>query len=293
MRVLSRVVVAAGVFALVLGAPRPAGATPASASIPAVGWWTSRPGAQPTTAGGGFEVALDNQGERQSVAALVANVDPLHMSRLRITLTETASIGGAFNHLRICRAAPGWAPANPGDLAAAPKMDCSTAVELEHIDSTWQGSLVKLMPDGGTASLGVVGIRDKQSPLNFLVEISGVSITGTGTLPSGDSPEAVSTDTTAPATFDSGSTTPLFNDFTSTPFGGFDAPVTAPAVGSPTTTQPIGATTTPDRAAGAAHQAGPGRPWLRLLFLTPLSAAIGVGLVFARRFLLGRGLGVS
>ncbi len=287
-RAMLRVVVVAGVFALVLGTPHPAGATPAAASIPAVGWWSNRPGAQPTTAGGGFEVALDNNGERQSVAAFVANVDQLHMTNLRLTLTETASVGGAFNHLRVCRAAPGWVPVNPGDLAAAPKMDCSVAVELTHVDSTWQGSLLKFLPNGGTASLGVVGVRDKDSLLNFLVEISGVSIVGNGTLDTSDS--SGSTDTTSP-TVDNDFTPPPFSDFTSPPIDAFDTPVTVSVGSTSSTTTPTAGDTGSNRAAGPLHRDGPNRPWLRLLYLTPLSAALGVGLVFARRFLSTRGLG--
>lgn len=291
---MSRAVVVVGVLALVLAVPLPASATPAAATIPAVGWWTNRPGAQPTTAGGGFEVALDNQGERQSVAALVADVDSLHMSRLRITLTETASVGGNFSHLRLCRAAPGWAPANPGALTAAPKIDCSVAVDLEHVDSTWQGSLLKFLPNGGSASLAVVGVRDKQSLLNFLVEISAVSISGTGTLDNADSSGAGSTDTSTstPVAFDDGSPTPSFDDFVSPPIAAFESPVTTPGA-SPSTTTFNAETTTPNRGAISGHHGGPSRPWLRMLFLTPLSAALGVGLVFVRRFLSGRGLGVS
>lgn len=280
------------VFGVVV-APTRAGATPVSGTVTAVGWWTNRPGAQPSTAAGGFEVALDSSGSPESIAAIAVTVDPLRLMNLRITLSETASIGATFSHLQICRATPGWAPANPGDFATAPHMDCAGAVDLTHTGSDWVGDITKMLPNGGRASLGVVGVRDQQAPVNFLVEVSGVSIAGTGTPteePSGASPpQATATDGSGSAAASTG-----FGDFTSAPIAGFDTPSTAPV----TATQSATATsappsTTPSLAAGAGHNGGPSRPWLRLIFLTPLSAALGVGLVYARRFLSARGMNLS
>jgi hypothetical protein len=275
-------------------APVPAGAVPVSGSVTRVGWWTDRAGAQPST-GGGFEVALDKDGAPQSVAAIVVDVDPVKISKLSITLTERASVGGSAAHLRVCRVASGWAADNPGPLAAAPKMDCAGAVDLVHVGTSWQGGIAKLVPNGGKASLGIVGVRDKPALVNLLAEITGVAISGSGTLDS-ENPAPVDDApvVSAPDSVDGG-TTPLFPDYGTPAISGFDSPVipAVPPAGSTTQTTLTLAPSAPTLVAAAAHRGGPSRPWLRLLFLIPLSGAIGVGLVFARRFLSARGMNFS
>jgi hypothetical protein len=294
MRIPRRVVgrLAVGlVAAATLFAPTTAGATPASGEVAAVGWWTSRPGAAPSQ-NGGFEVALNPDGSAQSVAALQVDIDKLQMSRLTLTLTETASVGAEFAHLRVCPAASGWPPANPGALTDAPKIDCASAfVDLVHSGSSWQGSLVKLFPNGGGGSIGVVGVRDGDTPVGFLVEVSGVTIVGEGTLPadearSDDSSATPTSEPTGAAFVDQYLATP-----DSTPSVFTSDPATSVALPSNKGDEPTVGGPAALAVTGAVHSTGPNRPWVRLLWLTPLSAALGAGVVFGRRILTERGIG--
>jgi hypothetical protein len=249
--------------------------------------------------GGGFEVASMSDGTPQSVSALRVTVDKARMSKLNISLTETTSIGNQFNHIRICRAAPGWPPANPGALADAPKMDCSAPfVDLVHRSGGWDGDLRRMLPNGGTASLGLVGVRDGQTPVNFFVELTGVSIGGQGSLDdnsdgvgnTSDTTEAVATPDT---TFDGGLVDPSAAAVDPTLFPAAGTGV-APSAGSVTTDAPSLSTIAPSlagptRFASTTHGRGPARPWIRLVFLVPLSAMLGVGLVYGRRLASARG----
>ncbi len=280
----------------VIAPPTPAGATPVGGTVNTVGWWTSRPGAQPLD-GDGFEVALGPDGNAQSVAALAVSVDKARISKLTITLTESRSVGSQFSHLRICRAASGFQPANPGAFSDAPKMDCGgTVVDLVHSDYMWQGDLAKLLPDGGAASLGVVGVSDSQAPVSLLVAIADVSIGGDGVFVSasdtGDN--TGTTSASAQGSFDSsfGDTSFTNPDPGLSGFGGSDTVV--PPTASATTNSTVSDPTRNDLQAGSiGPRGGPSRPWLRLVVLTPLSAALGVGLVYLRRLLAARGVNLS
>ncbi len=297
-------VFAAALIAAVAGVvapPTPAGAATVGGTVNTVGWWTSRPGAQPLD-GNGFEVALGPDGNAQSVAALAVSVDKARISKLTITLTESRSVGSEFSHLRICRAESGFAPANPGAFSDAPKIDCGgTVVDLVHSGSMWQGDLAKLLPDGGVASLGVVGVSDSQAPVSLLVQIAGVAIGGEGALvtasDTGDNTNT--TDTTrasAPGSVDGsfGDTSFTNSDPGLSGFGGSDTVVPPTANVDATTNSTVSDSSGNDLQAGSiGGGGGSSRPWLRLVFLTPLSAALGVGLVYLRRLLAARGFNLS
>jgi hypothetical protein len=271
----------------------PAAATPVSGAVDAVGWWSSRATAmaQPE---GGFEVASAPDGAAQSVAAVNIRVDIATMKTLQITLTESTSVGSQLAHIRACAAAPGWSPANPGAFDQAPSMDCGVAVDLAHTSAgTWVGNIATLVPNGGTASIGFVPVADSPAPVGtgLLVDITGVNIAGQGDVVERTvTPEPGSDPDPALNSYD-----PSASGFNDTPIINLD-PGTITNPGNAFELPDSTATTVPafaaqkDLTSTLKAKSGPTRPWIRLVWLTPLSAAIGVGVVFGRRFLVNQGV---
>ena len=187
-----------GVLGLVLLAGLwggPAGADDITGTVQRVGWWTNRLGAQPAVEPARFEVAFGTDKKPTSVAAIDVALPVTPVQALTISLTELAGTANQLGHIRVCLAAPGWATANPGDLAQAPSMDCSNAADLTRsVEGNWLGDIGGLVPNGGTASLGVILVNDLDTPvtLGATVQISEITIVGQ----SADG--AAPTDTTAP-----------------------------------------------------------------------------------------------
>ena len=258
------------------------------------GWWSSEPGASAQD-GGGFQVSAVG-GTATSVAAVRFST-PSGVTSATLSLQEAS---GGFvtpaTSLQACATQDQWQPANPGAMADAPKADCSQAVPLSR-DATslvWSGDVAKLLPTGGgTPSLMIVPgtTPGGGSPLDpgFRITFSEaklavVSAPGTTAAPSTDSVD-----------FSSPGSASSYDPSTS---GGSIA-----GIGAVTPTTEAPATTTsstikqaePFAAPALTKGASPGRsrkhqPWARLLFLVPISAALGVASVYGRRLLSERGV---
>ena len=292
----ARVLLGALGLVLILAAILPASAQESvSADVTETGWWSNRIGAAERPEGG-FEVAAGIDGAIQSMGALRILIGTDSVSTLEIALTEFASstTGTDFGTIRLCPTTTDWQAANPGPLSEAPKFDCDAgSVDLAHsTDMRYLGDIASLAPAGGEVSLAVVPNYAPPVPLGpgMLVQIDSVTLKATGGGP---------TTTTSPPVTD-------FDDsFTPEPNidldpGGF----TDPGAAFPDPPSPDDAATTPttllpkvpqDEFVGGAPidisaDSGETAPWFRLLFLTPLAAAIGLGSVFLRRQLEERGL---
>jgi hypothetical protein len=265
-----------------------------------VGWWSQDPSAsaQPD---GGFQVS-GVAANPVSVAAVRFST-PSGVTSASLTLQESGGFVTPATGLQVCKTTAPWEPANPGAYADAPAPDCNGAVALERdADSkVWSASVGTLLPSiGGDASLMIVPAETAGggSPVDpgFQVTFSGaalavVSAPGTTTGPS----TTFSSDSFGGSGGGSGG-------------GGFGSSTfSAPGPVSPTSTL---APTTPDTAPGDAAPAsgdafkppslaagatpgsggGADQPWARLLFIVPLSALIGVAVVYAKRILLQRGV---
>jgi hypothetical protein len=265
------------------------------------GWWSSEPGAsaQPD---GGFQVGAVG-GTATSVAA-IRFATPSGVSSAQLSLQEAS---GGFvtpaTSLQVCVTTAAWEPANPGAMADAPAADCAQKAPLTR-DATslvWSADVTALLPSlGGEPSLMIVPgeAPGGGSPLDpgFRVAFSAATLAVTAA----DS-SAVATPTTA---FSSGGGTDFSSPGGSTSYdpgtaggaisgiGAVTPPTAAPATTSSTIAQSE-AFSPPQLAAGASPGGGGGgssKPWVRLLFLVPLSAAIGVGNVYLKRLLTERGV---
>ena len=286
-----------GVLGLVLLAALwggPAGADDITGTVQRVGWWTNRFGAQPTVDPARLEVSFGTDKEPTSVAAIDVALPVTPVQTLTISLTEVAGTANGLGHIRVCLASPGWASANAGALDQAPSMDCANAADLTRsLEGNWLGDIGSLVPNGGTASLGVILVDDLDAPvtLGASVQISDIDITG-------QSGEGLApTETTAPPV-----TTPSggFDDTFVEPSPGFVAPTgsfDSPPVEAPTAGEQPAATTAttappppPLLPASFDEQSA---PWWRLVVLLPLALGIGFATVYGRRFLDARGVSFS
>lgn len=260
------------------------------------GWWSSEPGAS-AQEGGGFQVGAVG-GTPLSVAAVRFST-PSGVTSAKLSLQEAS---GGFvtpaTSLQACITSDQWEAANPGAMADAPKADCSNGVPLERDATTlvWSAEVASLMPTGGgTPSLMIVPGTSPGggSPLDpgFRVTISEaklavISAPGTtaGIAPSGgvdfSSPDSA-------ASYDPNATGGSISGI-----GSLTPTTVAPETTSSTIAQsesfappPLAKGASPGRG-----RDGKSQPWARLLFLVPLSAAIGVGSVYGRRILSERGV---
>ena len=283
----------AGVLALVLVAGLwggPAGADDVTGKVQRVSWWTNRVGAQPTVDPAQLEVAFGTDKQPTSVAAIDVALPVTPIQTLTISLTELAGTANQLGHIQVCLASPGWATANAGDLAQAPKMDCSNAADLTRsLEGNWLGDIGGLLPNGGTASLGVVLVNDLDAPvtLGATVQVSDITITGQ----SADG--AAPTDTTTPPV---ASPSGAFDDSVIEPSVGFVPPTGSfdvPPVETPAGDQPAATTTTtaaPPPPLLPASFEDESAPWWRLAILIPLALGIGFATVHGRRVLEARGI---
>jgi hypothetical protein len=265
----------------------PAGADDITGTVERVGWWTKRLGAQPTVPPASFEVSFGTDKAPTSVAALDISVPVQPVQTLQISLTELAGTANGLGHVRVCLAAPGWATANAGAFDQAPSFDCSNAADLTRsLEGNWLGDIGGLLPNGGTASLGVLLVDDLGTPvtLGATVQISEITITGQGA--EGVAP----TDTTPP-------TVAPVDDFFVEPSAGFVPPPTGafdvPPLEGPTGAEAPASTTTtaaPPPPLLPASLDSESAPWWRLVILVPLAAGMGLATVYGRRLLEARGV---
>ncbi len=265
----------------------PAGADDITGTVERVGWWTKRLGAQPTVPPASFEVSFGTDKAPTSVAALDISVPVQPVQTLQISLTELAGTANGLGHVRVCLAAPGWATANAGAFDQAPTCDCSNAADLTRsLEGNWLGDIGGLLPNGGTASLGVLRVDDLGTPvtLGATVQISEITITGQGA--EGVAP----TDTTPP-------TVAPVDDFFVEPSAGFVPPPTGafdvPPLEGPTGAEAPASTTTtaaPPPPLLPASLDSESAPWWRLVILVPLAAGMGLATVYGRRLLEARGV---
>jgi hypothetical protein len=268
------------------------------AELREVGWWTDRPGAT-AAAEGGFEVAAGIDSSEQSVAALRFHFDAGSVTAFDVILTEAASLGTQFGGLKVCTTGAFWQGANPGPRDQAPEPDCSAEVRLTRSTSgAWLGSLAALAAGGGEVSLMVLPVYEPPVPVGpgMVVQIAGVEIAAAEGTPT--TTTTTTTTTTIPVGAVGDGTTG------SPPVGGDPAANYFEVPGSPAPTGEAAPPTEPaaDATAGGDGEeefftlgpleddAGERRPWIRVLVLVPLSAGLGAGVVYARRFLNERGI---
>jgi hypothetical protein len=293
---MRRAMVFAALVAVVVGTPVLAGAL--DGDPPAqTGWWSqdATASAQPD---GGFQVeAL--AGQAISVAAVRFST-PSGVTSATLSLQESGGFVTDDGALQVCPTHEPWEPANPGAAEDAPTPDCTTAAALSRDAdaAVWTASVAPLLPAlGGDASLMIVPVgTGDESPLDaYQVTFSAAALavtaapgttaspsttayvapapSGGGTTPSGGSPSFAAPGPTA-------ATTPT----TLAPA----TPLTSPADNTQTATD---AFQPPSLSAGATPGGGGAdQPWERLLVLVPLSAIIGVAIVYARRQLEQRGV---
>lgn len=283
-------------FAAVVAGFLAATVGPAGAQNPpeAVGWWSSDPTAQ-SEPEGGFQVAAA-LGRPTSVAALRFST-PSGTTSATLTLTETGGFVTDTSAVQVCVTTEPWQPANPGAMDDAPMPDCASPVPLARDGTTWTAQVAPLLPSiGGERSLMIVpgGESEGGAPVDPGFRVSFADATLTVVAAPGTTTSSTSTTLyTAPPPSGSGSS--------SSGGGSFTPPraVTPPAATTPVT-QPASAPAAtgdafqpPDLAAGATpgdDGGGADQPWERLLFLVPISAALGVGAVQLRKQLAARGV---
>lgn len=273
-----------GVVALGATWGGPAGADDITGKVDRVSWWTNRLGAQPSAEPVSFEVSIGTDGKPTSVAALDISVPVGPVETLQLSLTELAGTANGAAHIRVCLAAPGWQSANAGALDQAPAFDCSNPADLTRsLEGNWLGEIAGLLPNGGTASLGVRLVNDLSLPVTLAatVQISEITITGQ----SADAPSP--TDTT-PTTF-----APPPDDFLEPspgfvppPVGSFDVPSLEPPGSAPattTTTAPPPPPLLPAALGSDGESLWSVENLVRVLVLLPIALGAGFGAVFARR----------
>lgn len=292
------------VLASQLATAVPAGAQP-GAAVTGVGWWTRRPGASAQPAGG-FEVAVGLDGP-ESVAAVRVAVGG-GLARVVLVLAEREGFLHEQAVLRVCPAADGWSPANPGPFDRAPAADCSRQVALTRnaIQASWTADVSSLLPPEGTASLAVLPVRGGLAlDPGFQVRFAGASLL-VEAAPAGQ--EGASGDAAAGVVrepFDGaaagergggagGDALLDFGPVPETAAGLSGAAGPEPAAGAAASaagvvgTEPAGGTNA-QVAGGPLPQPrlvsspGEGRPWWRLVIVLPASAAVGLAVAAARR----------
>jgi hypothetical protein len=139
-------------------------------SVDKIGWWTRRPGAQPTK-NSTFEVAAGVQGE-ESVAALRILIRGT-ITKATIVLTESDAPFSSVTtpKLKVCPTTAPWLVADGGPYTDAPKPDCGQSVDLTrkvNVDmaGVWSGDVTSLLSGARSeTSLMVLPVPDTSSPL--------------------------------------------------------------------------------------------------------------------------------
>lgn len=295
-RASSRTLAAAAVALVAIGLGgwvSPAARADSEPPVVATGWWSRLPVAQPLP-DDGFAVGWAL--EEQSAAAVRIDLsDPLD-GTVYLVLAESGGAASDQGAIKVCVATEDWEPANPGAYENLPASDCGASLELGR-DATalsWFGDITALVhaASGPTLDLVLHAVPKAVSPdvpasAPYEVQFSGASLlVDPGTTPTTD----LGTDTTLPP---SGATDGFVDPGGIGPDvgGGFEPPVASPVSLPPnatTTTQP---SAPEDLALGPIDVTdGETKPWVRLLWLTPMSAGLGVGMAAVRRLLEERAL---
>jgi hypothetical protein len=270
----------------------PAGADDITGTVQRVGWWTNRLGAQPAVPPAQLEVSFGTDKAPTSVAAIDVAVPVGAVQTLTIQLTELAGTANQLGHIRVCLAAPGWTAANAGALEQAPAMDCTNAADLTRsLEGNWLGDIGGLMPNGGTASLGLLLVDDLGTPvtLGATVQVAGITIVGQrgeGVAPTDTTPTTVPTDAVDDSFLEP---SPGFVP----PSGSFESPPMGTPAGGGQPTATTGTTAPPPPPLLPASFDDASAPWGRLVLLIPLAVGIGFATVHGRRFLEARGVSFS
>ena len=295
MRRVWRCVAACAVLALVLVSPVVASAAEeVDVTVAEVGWWSSSPAALPQPEGG-FQVAATPTGESQAVAALRLLIAGSAISSLEVQFDESSSVGTEFGALKLCVTEDPWVAANPGGADEAPNPDCSvSAVLTRTLDGVWLGDIADLAPDGGEVSIMVVPHYEPPAAVGppMSVAISGGAFTATSLGAPTTTVGGTGTPDGSPADGDSAD---FFGSIPEGGFGiggfgtdppdfGFVTPEPPPShSGAIAPSDPVD--DDDDAFALPPVERGPGAPWIRLVVLVPLSAALGFGAGRLRRAL--------
>lgn len=286
----------AGTLALLLLVAAPARADSVG-SIKEFGWWTKRPGAQPTP--NGFEVANGPDGA-ESVAAfrveLTGSVSQATLKFSEATDPNVAAVSGT-PALKLCSTTSPWTADQQGAFDKAPTADCTVSAKMTADKTTWSGDVTPLLA-GKTGEVSLMVVPDVQ-PAAGLVQPTFNRQFGAPVLNADGSADASavtgglsSSYTVPPAARQEVPAGPVF----STP-----SPVPVPAPASTSGAASAAASSPPSRPAtqpgvvtprgvtiGAAH--GAGKAWGRLVLYIPLAVIIGLGWVLARKSLAARDL---
>lgn len=268
-----------------------------TAPATATGWWTRQPLAQPV-ADDGFEVAWAAEQE-QSMAAVRVDFSAAAGATVQLALKEAGGNAADQGGVVVCVTTDAWAPANPGSYADHPEADCEAgpSVELSRdADATeWTGDVTSLAGSGGSVSLVVRPIGKPLgdgSPASapFSVQFAQAELR----FEAASAPGPVTEDTTAPPSYDVGEGGASSDPGYSYPdLGtGLEAPVLPPVAPPAAVTDTTLAPAPDDEfVLGPVDvSADGGRPWGRLLVLTPLSAGLGTLAAAGRRWQLDRAM---
>lgn len=279
---MRRMLVAVAVTLCVPVLPAAEGAD--AASITQVGWWSQRPGAGELPEGG-FELALSFN-DALSQAALRVDVSAVQLTFALLELTPTDEFGAEAAAIRACPTSDAWAPANPGawDDRPAPDCDAKNVLLSRRQTGEWSADVAELL-NVGTNSIVLVPAShpDTQgAPVPYQLVFESARLIS-------DAPSPPPTASTGGGRQPASPARPsIIAAPRSPPTAQFPA---APPIVVEPSDSPVPAYDLPRQAAPLASN-GPGemRPWWRLVLLVPLSTAVGVGAVVARRFVLERGL---
>jgi hypothetical protein len=247
-----------------------------------VGWWTRRPGAQPTNNPANFEVAVGLQGEESVAALRILIRGDITKATLVLGEADAPFKDLATPKLRVCTTSVPWLVVDGGAYTAAPAPDCGSAVELTRTadpagNGSWSADVTSMVAGARSeVSLMVVPVVDPAAvlPSTYWVKfLARVDAEGTPDVRPSSTPvtsaAAPVSDTPAPPR----ATTPT----------GSPPPVTAapPTAAAPTAAAPAPAA--PRRFAVASSKREP-KPWGKLFLLIPLAAIGGAGYTFGRKY---------
>jgi len=283
-----------GVVVLVLAFAFEANGASDVAKVDKVNWWSKRPAAQPTVGDTSFEVASGPDGNESVAAIRVLIFGSVTKATLVISEAANQTTAVSVPKLQACQTGQ-WTTLNtsPGPYASAPKPDCSKPVALTRDDKgNWTGDITPMLQGAfNERDVMVMPAEDKTLPVppTFFVQFATARVDADGT------PD-VTTTTSRPAT--SGPVVAAPSGRSSTPSGPVSSPsrVTAApptSAAPPPTTAPAKATAqpVPARIGGQpVNAAAKKKQWGKLTWILPLSAAIAVGWVLLRKFLIERNL---
>ncbi len=283
-RAASRSALVVGVAAWLLSWALQAFAAADIVHIAAVGWWSKRPGASATVGDGSFEIASGIDGP-ESVAAFRILVTG-SVTKATLVLTEASNPLTFVPKLQACPTDTPWVlPTNPGNYADAPHAACdrlSIPLTRDPAKAIWTGDVTGVV--GGAlseTSLMVVPAPDATLPVppTFFIDFAAPRVDADGT------PDVTTTTQAAapapPVTASAAPRPPSVGTHAT-------APTTAPAPATTAVTQPVARPTTPARfTVPSTHRH---KPWGKLGWIIPLTAAIAFGYTYARKTLAERGL---